>query len=107
MFPEQLGDTKYSKHSLFSFQSNIHIFFIKNAIVALLGSKKKYIKVHKSIKKYIKVLWGEIDIAIPLENKITGYDSVFEQQALKGLSFLFSLLLNFHSDICCCNGSFV
>ena len=36
-------ETPSNQHSLFSFQSNIHIFFIKNAIAALFGSKKKYL----------------------------------------------------------------
>lgn len=34
-------------------------------------------------KKVPKSLWGEIDVAIPLENKITGHDGAFEQTSFE------------------------
>lgn len=33
--------------------------------------------------KVPKTLWQEIDMAIPLDNKITGYDDAFEQTSFE------------------------
>ena len=84
-------ETPSNQHSLFSFQSNIHIFFIKNAIAALFGSKKKYLNHYEG--KQIQLFHQR--------TKLQGMTVFLNKQALKVLSFLFPLLLNFHSDVCC------